>query len=466
MCGILITRDFEKRNLINHRGTKTEMFIREDSVHGNEHLIHRCLPMQTQVPGDNTQPIRLNNGNTVLYVGEIYNYDSSFTSDVDYLRYCFNNNNDLIVMNQMSKSWDGCWAIVYVQSNGCKSFVTDQLGKKQLYFNQGNGEICSEILPLVNEPYNFDLAYKSSVRKWGYNTNGKTPWYGIERALPGCYYFMNAKGKIIGGPSEFENLWNTVHKSFYINDDYKEELYDLLESSLLRRLTMSTGEVGLLLSGGLDSSILAALAVQNGFKPRLFTVQGPETEKALRMADFLQQDVEILSCNDFSLSEVLKANETPIDLGSMIPQYQMSKALKEVGINVCITGDGADELFGGYKRNLSYDSQYSDIFEELPYYHLPRLDRIGMSQTVEIRSPFLSQDIVRLALQLSRNKRTNKNILKQVFGDILPQWCIDQEKTPLKSEYFKGDSDMLESYRQTMFIKFYNEINWEENNHV
>ena len=69
----------------------------------------------------------------------------------------------------------------------------------------------------------------------------------------------------------------------------------------------------------------------------------------------------------------------------------MSLSVKKLGFFNVLTGDGADELFGGYSRAKDYDSQLSDVFCELPFYHLPKLDRTMMRSTVELRAPFYLQ---------------------------------------------------------------------------
>jgi asparagine synthase (glutamine-hydrolysing) len=102
-----------------------------------------------------------------------------------------------------------------------------------------------------------------------------------------------------------------------------------------------------------------------------------------------------------------------------------------------LSGDGADELFGGYSRIHEYDSQFSDVFDELRFYHLPRLDKLSMAHTLELRNPFLNLDLVRFALHLPKEWRTDKKILKDTFGPLLPEEIVNRPKEALKNPKIK-----------------------------
>ena len=122
-----------------------------------------------------------------------------------------------------------------------------------------------------------------------------------------------------------------------------------------------------------------------------------------------------------------------------MPQYHLFEAVKKTGHRIVISGDGADELFGGYSRMADYDSQGSDIFDELTYYHLPRLDRMSMAHTIELRNPFLGHDVVRFARSLDLDQRTGKKILKEAFKDQLPPEIVNRPKEALKNPSIKKD---------------------------
>jgi asparagine synthetase B (glutamine-hydrolysing) len=154
---------------------------------------------------------------------------------------------------------------------------------------------------------------------------------------------------------------------------------------------------------------------------------------------------------DLLLEQILLNYDCPVDLGSMIPQFLLSKAISDANFNVAISGDGADELFGGYRRITQYDSQQSDVFDELVHYHLPRLDRLMMANTIELRCPYLSSYVMNIALSLPYSERVNKKHLKNAFRDIVPNEILLRKKEPLKIKDIREDKM---SHRLRVIQKF------------
>jgi asparagine synthetase B (glutamine-hydrolysing) len=135
-----------------------------------------------------------------------------------------------------------------------------------------------------------------------------------------------------------------------------------------------------------------------------------------------------------------KWNESPVDMGSVVPQYMLFDAIKKgTNTRIVLSGDGADEIFGGYRRIDEYDSQESDIFHELTYYHLPRLDKMSMAHTLELRNPFLNLELIQFAKQLPLEMRKHKLILKKAFKGLIPDSILDRKKHPLKNEKIVTD---------------------------
>ena len=469
MCGIILATEFnsteEILNSISHRGIE-----RTDKKLEGVTLCHHRLPIQT-VEGDNWyQPKQISDGIYMLFNGEIFNYDTSaYSSDIEYLCNLFSSYSfggvemfSALFLPHM-QTWDGFWAIViYDSKTGDAICFTDPLGKKCLYVNK-EGEISSEIKGVYRQGYSIDDTYISSVRKWGYNTDNRTPYKEIKRILPNNIYSFN-----IGSPmfqQVYQKYWEGFDSPIYelrgkSYEEHMEWLWDKMVESVKNRLLSKNYPISALISGGLDSSIIAALMKSESIdRINWFTIENGETEYVDLLAKHLDIKVNKLTYDmDESLNkEIYKIwNEGPVDLGSVIPQYHLFKAVKEqTGYRIVISGDGSDELFGGYSRIHEFDSQKSDVFEELSYYHLPRLDKMSMAHTLELRTPFLNLDIVRFALHLPLEWRKDKKILKDTFSPILPPEIVVRKKIPLKNPQIKEDKI---AYRQKAIDLFLSEM--------
>jgi asparagine synthase (glutamine-hydrolysing) len=469
MCGIILTTEFNSTedilNSISHRGIERT----EKKLEGVT-LCHHRLPIQT-VEGDEWyQPKQISDGIYMLFNGEIFNYDRErYSSDVEYLCELFSSYRfggvemfSALFLPHI-QTWDGFWAIViYDSKTGDVISFTDPLGKKCLYVNK-DGEISSEIKGVYREGYKLDQTFISSVRKWGYNKDDRTPYEEIKRILPNKIYSFN-----IGSPM-FKNIYSDYWEGFNVPiyelrgksyEEHMDWLWSKMVESVKNRMLSKNYPVSALISGGLDSSIIAAIMKSESIdKINWFTIENGETEYVDILAKHLNISVNKLTYDmDESLNKEIyqKWNETPIDLGSVIPQYHLFKAVKDqTGYRIVISGDGSDELFGGYSRIHEFDSQKSDIFEELSFYHLPRLDKMSMANTLELRTPFLNLDIVQFALHLPLEWRKDKKILKDTFSPILPSEIIERKKIALKNPQIKEDKI---AYRQKAIDLFLSEM--------
>lgn len=456
MCGIAVSLSPGMVQKIAHRGTELRQI-----EFGGLWLGHARLPIQT-LPGSEdpgVQPIPLKDG-YLLYNGEIYNYPSKYGSDTEYLQDLFGGCKEGDVLHEAQK-WDGMWAIVKVTHDSLWAF-TDPLGKKQLYYN-GRGEVCSEMLPLVHGAVGFDPFWRSEGFKWGYNTDDRTPYEGVRRLMPNRVLTV-----AFGMPGVTARDWYSwkVRPCLKSLEGAAEELRGLVTESVSRRMLSKGHRLGVLLSGGLDSSTIASVLHDLGADMDLYSVDNSEGRYARLMAQNLGDPDNVTwipsdfsdpayAESDYSDMEVLGAlryNETPIDLGSLMPQHRLCSAVAQ---DIIVTGDGADELFGGYRRIHDYDSQLSDVFQELPFYHLPRLDRASMRFTKELRTPFLGHDVVRFALSLPYEYRIDKKVLKEAFRGMVPDDIIDRAKSPLKS---KGLQDDPLQWRKRLHHLFYDEL--------
>jgi len=361
---------------------------------------------------------------TGAFVGEIFNYnsiDSRAKSDLPVLIHSYFEEGD-----EAFKRFDGFWAVIlYNKIQREFRVMVDFLAKKPLYMRLDTLGISSEIKALIPlGDVSLNKTYISAVHKWGYCPDYTTIFNEIVKIPPGGCVVIDHKGQI---------------KGTYIYDKLEPKLL-LISNELtlaVKNRTVSDVPISLLMSGGLDSTIIYYLLREFQENIKIFHIANDEAQY-LDYIDFRPGDqvtsLEIPTeiTNTTTLQDILYYNDGPVDLGSMIPQFLLAKEIRKHGISVCLSGDGADELFGGYKRAMQYDSQYSDIFHELVFYHLPRLDKMMMSSMVELRSPFLARSVIEAAMALPYFTRMGKNGLKAIFQGIIPKEILDREKKPLR----------------------------------
>lgn len=348
------------------------------------------------------QPV-IEPGQVFAFVGELFDTDRPEREAMSRALKGFNFHN-----------LDGFWSVVRITKAGVYA-LTDYLGSKPLYWWPEENIVCSEIRPmfeLADKP-ELDQVYLSNVAKWGYDYSGRTPWVGIRQIAPGT--ILNVLEKV----SKPYWDWSGVEGS-------PDEIRLEVDKAIANR-TISDRPVSMLLSGGLDSSIVYYSLKAMGKPVRPFSIENGES-------NYLPFGVKTLDLPAVETTEALRVMQAPLDLGSLVPQVRLARAISGQGYNVCLTGDGADELFGGYRRAKEYDSQGSDVFCELPYYHFPRLDRVMMSETIELRSPFIAPRVIAAALRTPYHMRTEKQALKEAYRGLVPDKILERAKHPLKTE--------------------------------
>ncbi len=228
-----------------------------------------------------------------------------------------------------------------------------------------------------------------------------------------------------------------------------EEIFSNLFGTLEQSASSCTSK-DIALSGGLDSSILAYY-----LKDRKLQATAVITK------DFLASDLTYcqLIANRFDLpldiisiqtNELLEAIEetikilkifNDIEIRNSVVMYIVLKAIKEKSSSGLITGDGADELFAGYRffKNKSESELEEDLKRVWDVMHFPTI-KLGKSLGVKIESPFLDDKVIELAKSISvkykvrdENKvRHGKWILRKIFEDKLPRQIVWREKSAMQ----------------------------------
>jgi asparagine synthase (glutamine-hydrolysing) len=351
--------------------------------------------------------------------------------------------------------YDGFWSVVIMDDDErLVHVVVDPLAKKPLYVKTSHPRaISSEIYPLLElGPTKFDGLYFSAVSKWGYFVGERTPFEDIHRVPPGTHTVFDRTGRIKSCRYYWD--WKNVPGR---RPARPENVLALVTRAVRNRL-VSDVPVSVLTSGGLDSSIVYELVKEQKSDVSAFYVDNDEMEYVEKLTD--ASSIRLVSCNlPVDVKEALYANQVPVDLGSMIPQYVLGRTVREYDFDVALSGDGADELFGGYGRAQKYDSQMSDVFQELPFYHLPRLDHLMMASTVELRCPFLSYALIATMMTAPWEARKKKELLKQAFGGVVHADILAREKKALRIEAVERAPlewrlDLIKDYREMIQSKW------------
>ncbi len=283
---------------------------------------------------------------------------------------------------------------------------------------------------------------------------------------PGHYY---ADGK-------FVCYRDMTEVSSYIQDDVEticKNIHDKLESGVLKRLD-ADAPLGFLLSGGLDSSLVCAIAAKELNVPiRTFAI-GMSTDAidlkyAKQVADYLGADHTevIITAEDViaALPEVVHLLGT-FDITTIrasIGMYLVCKAIHEkTDIRVLMTGEISDELFGYKYTDFApnaeeFQKEAAKRIRELYMYDVLRADRCISVNSIEARVPFGDLDFVQYVMSIDPAKKMNvygkgKYLLRHAFeGDYLPEDILMREKAAFSDAVGHSMVDYLKAYAEKQY---------------
>jgi asparagine synthase (glutamine-hydrolysing) len=207
------------------------------------------------------------------------------------------------------------------------------------------------------------------------------------------------------------------------------------------------------LSGGLDSSIIAAIAREFNPDLKLFTgsvkqAPGPDLENAKLMADFLGLEHFVYEITEQDIEQVIPEAVWYLEsfdedcISGILSNYYVARKVKEYS-NAVLVGEGADELFGGYRmvlknpkvKSVEQRDRLAQKLLDIAYNTaLRRMDRSWMANSVIYKTPFLDSRVVAFAAKIPMRwkiygeKQVEKYVLREAFRDMLPQKIADREK--------------------------------------
>ncbi len=321
-------------------------------------------------------------GDSLIFNGEIYDYQNvarQLQAEGIHLA----DTSDTEVLFQAIRHWgldaaldrlDGMFAFAYRDGeDGSITLVRDRFGEKPLYYAERQGQLifASEIKALLEHPaldaVGPDIAGLHDFLHFEYVPGIETGWLGIRRLAPGHMLRWDAEDGLDDLDAQ-ECYW---HPSRYpvasdnapTYEDAVAAIGQSLERSVAERLVADV-PLGLFLSGGLDSGLIAAYAKRHKPDITAYTIRMPsgsydETPYTVRVTEHLGLDHKVIDLSDDDVERVfLKATgmlDEPMADASLIPTYLVCEAARQ-HVTVAIGGDGADELFAGYApmRLLKY----------------------------------------------------------------------------------------------------------------
>ena len=374
MCGIAgsVNLKYNSRaikNVMGHRGPDDQTEYSIDNVKLN----HLRLSIQDIRFGH--QPRHYMNRYTIVFNGEIYNHKElrkkfdlrcETNSDTETILHLYHKIGD-----ECLKEFDGMFALAIFDKEQKKLFLArDRAGKKPLYYYLKDNIFffASELNTIrICLPLSINEEHISSYFRLGFMYRSLTPYYDVQELENGHWLTVNSENLSVNKKQWWDvsryygkNNEQNLHETLTIVDNY-------LHQGIKRRIDASDLEVGAFLSGGIDSGLVTSIASQYSPSIRTFTVSFPGVYDEAPLAKLVSEKhqtahTEInISFNDLSkdIEKILSNYGEPFYDSSAIPSYYVSKAAKE-HITVILNGDGADELFGGYRRYVPF--RYFDFF--------------------------------------------------------------------------------------------------------
>lgn len=373
-------------NTMTHRGPNAGGEWQEQDVF----LLHRRLSIIDLATGD--QPMQSGDRRYVIvFNGEIYNFPELREQLVDKGIRC-KTRSDTEVIVEGFRQWG---AAVVERLNGIFAFVIwdryerrvfaarDRLGIKPLCWSLHKGGL---IVSSTLEPFEvlkgfgkIDPVAARDLMTFDYIPSPRTILEGVNKLEPGCQFYW----EFGSGQPSITRYWSPPGPHAHAVPPSPEELEELLDRAVARQM-ISDVPIGAFLSGGIDSSLLVAFMVRHSGTPvRTFSCsfaerQINESPIAELVARQFGTDHLVLQAEDIgpkALLDLLGRLDEPLADPAIIPTYALSK-MTGLHVRVALSGDGGDEVFGGYPKYLQgshpravwpFGSQLDAVLRSMPW---------------------------------------------------------------------------------------------------
>lgn len=391
-------------------------------------LAHRRLAIIDLSPLGHQPMHRPEAGLSVVFNGEIYNY-AELRRELEQLGHGFSSHSDTEVLLAAYAQWgsdclarlDGMFAFAIYDAPQQRMFLArDRAGEKPLFYRLAGGMLhfASELKALMANPAlprRIDAEAFDCYLAMGFVPSGRCILEGYSKLLPAHALTFN----LCDGSAKVWRYWHvpelTEHATAIDETALIDEVESLLEDAVGRQLVGDV-PVGVLLSGGIDSSLVTAMAVRRSSRVRTFSIGFPghgsldETPHARLVArHFGTEHVELMAepTSADLLPILARQFDEPMVDSSMFPTWLVSHLVRQ-HCTVALGGDGADELFAGYE-------------------HYPRLLR--MQRRMALIPGWLSHAVAQGAEQLLPVGMKGRNYLQGLDADL-------NRSLPLRASHF------------------------------
>ena len=372
MCGFIVSNFGTKKQIqnagkfIDHRGPDSSGY----AFFNGFHILHKRLSI-IDLSKNANQPMFSNNGALcIAYNGEIYNY-LKLKEELIANNFKFNTESDTEVLLALYEKYGvnfihklrGMFSFVLFDKNKNSLFIArDHVGMKPLFYfiAENNVLFSSEINPIIEiiniKKLNHNNKAISEYLKYGFINKTNTIYEEIKNFEHGYYGVFNLSTNILKKEKWFVNKIITKNK---IKDEKEEIRKKIIDS--VKRHAISDRKFGILLSGGLDSSIIAYEIKNLGLDIRAFTIKSKYHDDDYKSAKKLSNELKIplteinfnhKNINLFGLIDNILHNiSQPYSNPTPIYLDYITKEAAKLDYRVLLTGDGADEIFFGYPRH-------------------------------------------------------------------------------------------------------------------
>uniref|UniRef100_A0A6C0JFD1 asparagine synthase (glutamine-hydrolyzing) n=1 Tax=viral metagenome TaxID=1070528 RepID=A0A6C0JFD1_9ZZZZ len=382
-------------------------------------------------------------------------------------------------IKQTVQMLDGVFAFVLVDTNKQNIFVArDTYGVRPLFIS-----IFKKEISISNNEMKYYTSFAFASEMKSLINIGKDVFdEKICQFVPGCVstfkyddenYIEHVEETSFSSPNSFSTLNNNIKK------DVLENIYKKIYQAVEKRVDNTERPIACLLSGGLDSSLIAAL-VKQIHKGELHTwsigFEGSEDLKCARIvADHIGSIHHSIQVSEeeflLAIPEVIHNIESydTTTVRASVGNWLISKKIKEFSnAKVIFNGDGADEVMGGYlyfheaPDSISFDKECRKLLTDIHYFDVLRSDRSISSHGLEARTPFLDREFVQYYLSISYklrdhsyNKSAEKYLIREAIEKHNPTLLPEEVLFRTKEAFSDGVSKQTKSWYEIIqdFVK-------------